>query len=98
MTTYINPYTDFGFKHFSEEDAYENSLKYYRDYYNTIDSAVNSAVKIAVNIAVNDAINDTKQDAIVKALKRGKLSEEEIAEDNDVTVDLVLQIQRNIQS
>ena len=74
-------------------DAYENSLKYYRDYYNTIDSAVNSAVKIAVN----DAINDTKQDAIVRALKRGKLSEAEIAEDNDVAIDLVLQIQRNIQ-
>ena len=93
MTTYINPYTDFGFKHFSEEDAYEHSLKYYRDYYNTIDSAVSSAVKVAVN----DAINDTKQDAIVRALKRGKLSEAEIAEDNDVTIDLILQIQRNIQ-
>ena len=90
MTTYINPYTDFGFKRLSEEDAYEHSLKYYRDHYNTIDSAV--------NIAVNDALNDAKQDAIVRALKTGKLSVEIIAEINDVTIDLVLQIQRNIQS
>jgi hypothetical protein len=37
----------------------------------------------------------TKDDNILKALKRGKLSVAEIAEDNDVTVEYVLTIQKN---
>jgi flagellar biosynthesis/type III secretory pathway protein FliH len=39
----------------------------------------------------------TKDDNILKALKRGKLSVEEIAEDNDVKVDYVLNIQKEIK-
>jgi predicted transposase YdaD len=37
----------------------------------------------------------TKDDNILKALKRGKLSVAEIAEDNEVAVDYVLAIQNN---
>ena len=47
---YVNPYTDFGFKKFfeaaeiakftkKEYDAYEDSLKTYRDWYSTIHTA-----------------------------------------------------------
>ena len=56
---YVNPYTDFGFKKFfeaaeiakftkKEYDAYEDSLKTYRDWYSTIHTAeYNKAVEIA---------------------------------------------------
>lgn len=38
-----------------------------------------------------------KTEAVVNALNRGKLTVEEIAEDNNVSVDFVLQIQKNIR-
>ena len=65
------------------------SLKEFRDYHNTMDSAIKVAVKVAVKVAINEKIEET----IVRSLKRGKLSVEEIAEDNDVSVKLVLKIQ-----
>ena len=47
--------------------------------------------KSAENLAV-------KTEAITKALNRGKLTIEEIAEDNDVSIDFVLEVQRQIAS
>ena len=61
-------------------NAYEQSLKEFRDYHNTMDSAVNKQIK----------------QTIIRTLKRGKTSVEDIAEDNDVSVELVVQIQEEI--
>ena len=36
---YINPLTGFGFKKLFEEEAYEESLKYYRDIKNVVDTS-----------------------------------------------------------
>ena len=66
-------------------DAYEESLKNYRDYHNTMDSAVGSAV------------NKKTKETIMRLLKRGKMTAEEIAEDNDVSLELVLQIQEEMK-
>ena len=40
--------------------------------------------------------NEACTNAITKALKRGKLTLEEIAEDNDVSIDRVREIQKNL--
>jgi hypothetical protein len=37
-----------------------------------------------------------KTETVTKALKRGKLSIEEIAEDNDVTLEFVIELQKHI--
>ncbi len=66
-------------------DAYEESLKDYRDYHNTMDSAVGSAV------------NKKTKETIIRTLKRGKTALEDIAEDNDVPLELVLQIQEEMK-
>ena len=66
-------------------DAYEESLKNYRDYHNTMDSAVGSAV------------NKKTKETIMRLSKRGKMTAEEIAEDNDVSLELVLQIQEEMK-
>jgi len=63
-----------------ERNEYEGSLKVYRDLKNVIDTAF------------DDGKMEEKMDGIQKALKRGKLTIEEIAEDFDVTVDFVMQI------
>ncbi|GAB3754497.1 hypothetical protein [Spirosoma pomorum] len=39
-------------------------------------------------------IEQVRKDAVQKAIKRGKLTVEEIAEDNSVSVDFVLEVQR----
>ncbi len=62
-------------------DAYEESLKDYRDYHNTVDSAVNKKTK----------------ETIIRLLKRGKMTVDEIAEDNEVSLELVLQIQEEMK-
>ena len=62
------------------EPIYTQSLKDYRDYHNTVDSAVNKKTK----------------ETIIRLLKRGKMSADEIAEDNDVSLELVLQIQEKM--
>ena len=69
-------------------DSYEQSLKEYRDYHNVIDTAVKSAVKVAVN--------ENKKETIIRSLNGGKLSVEDIAEYNDVSIELVLQIKREM--
>ncbi|MDZ7881046.1 MAG: Rpn family recombination-promoting nuclease/putative transposase [Saprospiraceae bacterium] len=71
-----------------EKEQYEDSLKTYRDLKNVIDTAFDegeSKGKIEGEI-------EEKTRGISKALKRGKLTIEEIAEDFDTTVNFVLDI------
>jgi DNA repair ATPase RecN len=67
-----------------EKEQYEESLKSYRDLKNVIDTAYDEGKM--------EGIIEEKTANIIKSLKRGKLSVEEIAEDFEVTVDLVLKI------
>lgn len=46
----------------------------------------------------NKKIQKVKTEAVVKALNRGRLTVEEIAEDNDVSIDFVLQIQQELSA
>lgn len=107
---YINPFTDFGFKKLfgtepnklqekifqrlfdaaeiakftlEEKEQYEESLKSYRDLKNVIDTSFGEG-KI-----------EEKIQGIIKALKRGKLSIEEIAEDFSTTVEFVLKVKED---
>lgn len=43
-------------------------------------------------------MNKARTEAIIKALKRGKLTIEEIAEDNDTPVNKVLELQAKLQA
>ena len=43
-------------------------------------------------------MNKARTEAIIKALKRGKLTIEEIAEDNETPIDRVLEIQAELQA
>lgn len=70
-----------------EKERYEVSLKYYRDLKNVIDTAFDEGEakgKIEEKVA-----------NIIKALKRGKLSIPEIAEDFDTTSDFVSKVKRD---
>jgi predicted transposase/invertase (TIGR01784 family) len=68
-----------------EKEQYEESLKSYRDLKNVIDTAF------------DEGEMKGKTNGIIKSLKRGKLSIEEIAEDFDVSVDDVLKIKHDNQ-
>jgi predicted transposase YdaD len=90
---YINPFTDFGFKklfgtELNKKEQYEDSLKSYRDLKNVIDTAFEEG----------EEMGQTKEKTknIVKALKRGKLTIEEIAEDFDVTIDFVIKTKNDL--
>jgi predicted transposase/invertase (TIGR01784 family) len=50
------------------------------------------------NKKIKEARLEEKRNAVVKALKRGKLSIEEIAEDNDISVDFVISIQQKLSA
>ena len=72
-----------------EQVGYEASLKYYRDLKNVIDTAVaegESKGRMEGKI-------EGKIEGISKSLRRGKLTIEEIAEDFEVTIEFILQIQ-----
>jgi PD-(D/E)XK nuclease family transposase len=71
-----------------ELDEYNESYKNYNDLNNVIDSAV---VK-----AVGEAIDTTKKEIIIRILKGQKLSIAEIAVYNDVSVETVLAIQKEM--
>jgi len=43
-----------------------------------------------------EGLAEAKHSAVIKALKRGKLTVEEIAEDNDFPLDEVLKIQKEL--
>lgn len=70
-----------------EKELYEESLKSYRDLKNVIDTAFNEG-------EAKGKIEE-KTANIIKAIKRGKLSIEEVAEDFDVSIDFVKQTIRN---
>jgi DNA repair ATPase RecN len=65
-----------------EKEEYQESLKSYRDLKNVIDTSY------------DDGKKDEKKEGIVKALKRGKLTIEEIVEDFSTTIDFVLQVKK----
>jgi predicted transposase/invertase (TIGR01784 family) len=67
-----------------EKEQYEESLKSYRDLKNVIDTSFGEG-KIEGKI-------EEKVEGIISALKRGKLTIEEIAEDFKTTVEFVLKI------
>jgi len=64
-----------------------------RAYFARVTAANAEAVK-----AERKKIEEVKVSAIVKALKRGKLSISEIAEDNDVSEEYVLSIQQKLST
>lgn len=109
MTTqekYINPFTDFGFKKFQER-ALTDSLKYYRDVKNSLDTAKEEGreegIEIGKELGREEGIEIGKElgeevakiKGIQKALLRGKLTIEEIAEDFDTPIEFVLKIKNN---
>jgi predicted transposase/invertase (TIGR01784 family) len=69
-----------------EKEQYEDSLKSYRDLKNVIDTAFDEGE--------NKGKIEEKTAGIIKALKRGKLTIEEIAEDFNTTLAFVLDIQK----
>lgn len=71
-----------------ELEQYEDSLKVYRDLKNVIDTA-NREGRMEGRM---EGETKAKTAGIIKGLKRGKLTLEEIAEDFEVSVDFVLQI------
>jgi predicted transposase/invertase (TIGR01784 family) len=66
-----------------EKEQYEDSLKIYRDLKNVIDTSY------------SDGEIAEKTKGIIKSLKRGKLTLEEIAEDFSTTLEFVLNIKNN---
>ena len=71
----------------AEKEQYEDSLKSYRDLKNVIDTAFGEGKK--------DGEIAEKTKGIIKALKRGKLTIDEIAEDFSTTVDFVREIKKD---
>ena len=65
-----------------EKEEYEESLKSYWDLKNVIDTSY------------DDGKKDEKKEGIIKALKRGKLTIEEIIEDFSTTIDFIQQIKK----
>ena len=81
-----------------EKEQYEDSLKTYRDLKNVIQTAFEEGqqegeIRGEIKGEIKGKL-ETKTQAIIKVLKRGKLSVEEIAEDFDETSEFVLQIKK----
>ncbi|MDI9337358.1 MAG: Rpn family recombination-promoting nuclease/putative transposase [Alphaproteobacteria bacterium] len=79
-----------------ERDEYEESVKVYRDLKNVINKAFSDGEKMGIQKGKLEGkqigIQKTQTEGIIKALKRGKLTMNEIAEDFEVPFDLVLNI------
>lgn len=69
-----------------EKEQYEESLKSYRDLKNVVDTSYGDGKK--------DGEIEEKVKGIIKALKQGKLSVEDIAEIFSTTIDFVLQVKK----
>jgi hypothetical protein len=67
-------------------NSYNESLKNYRD--------MHSIVQSAVDKAVDKKIKET----IIRSLNRAKATIQEIAEDNDVSIETVLAIQQAVEN
>lgn len=75
-----------------EKEQYEDSLKAYRDLKNVIDTAYDEGKEEGRM----EGILEEKKSNISKALKRGKLSIEEIAQDFDTSAEYVLDLKNKI--
>jgi predicted transposase/invertase (TIGR01784 family) len=72
-----------------------------RAYFARVTAANAEAVKAEkkkIQEAKEEGKLEVKSNSVKKALKRGRLSVEEIAEDNDTTIDFVLSIQKQIST
>jgi len=78
-----------------EKELYEESLKTYRDLKNVIDTAYDEGKMEGKLEGKLEGQLEEKKANIIKALQRGKLSIEEIAEDFDTTADYVRSIERD---
>lgn len=72
----------------AEKDQYEDSLKHFRDLKNVIDTSFEEGKEEGKM----EGREEGKMGGIVKSLKRGKLTLEEIAEDFEVSVDFITKI------
>jgi predicted transposase/invertase (TIGR01784 family) len=83
-----------------ELDAYEESLKAIRDMNALKLDYLNAGESIGFEKGKAEGIEEGKAEervrSIQKALFRKKLSDEEIAEDNDISLDFVLKIKQNL--
>ena len=77
-----------------ERHDYEQSLKVYRDLKGVIDTAFDEGKAEGKAEGEASAIRRVAE----KAIKHGKLTDEEIADYNDITVDYVQQVRTNIQT
>jgi len=59
-------------------------------------TAANAEAVKAEKQKIREAVEQKETETVTRALKRGKLTIEEIAEDSDVSVDFVLEIQRGL--
>lgn len=81
---------------FDERFEYENNLKIYRDLKNVVDTAYDDG-KIEGRLEGRlEGKIETLNKGIKKAILRGKLSMDEIAEDYEVTIEYVLEIKKTI--
>lgn len=91
-----------------EMNAYEQSLKYYRDLKNVIDTAImEGRIEGEMKGRIEGRMEGIKEgemkgrtaaitESITKALSRGKLTVEEIAEDFEVSVEFVIKIKNEL--
>jgi len=77
-----------------ERNEYENNLKIYRDYKNTMDTAYDEGKMEGKMEGEQIGLEREKKKGIIKALQRGKLTIEEIAEDFEVSIEYVLEIKK----
>ena len=78
-----------------EKEQYEESLKSYRDLKNVIDTAFGEGKTEGKTEGKIEGKTEEKIQGIINALKRGKLSIEEIAEDFNTTVEFVLKVKKD---
>jgi predicted transposase/invertase (TIGR01784 family) len=75
-----------------EKEEYEDSLKVYRDLKNVLDTSYDDGKKEGIIEGKIEGKIEEKIEGILKSLKRGKLTIEEIAEDFSTTVEFVKEI------
>jgi predicted transposase/invertase (TIGR01784 family) len=79
-----------------ERSEYENNLKIYRDYKNTMDTAYDEGMIEGEEIGLKKGKLEENKKGIIKAIQRGKLSIQEIAEDFEVSIEYVLELKKSL--
>ncbi len=79
-----------------ERDQYDSSLKIYRDLKGVIDTSFHDGVEKGITIGVEKGKQEEKERSIRKAISRGKLTIEEIAEDFGVSVEFVKHLPKGV--